>query len=142
MELNTKNIVIGSTLLLVFVLVLFNLDLFSGNASRELTGSKELDIVTTVSVVPEVISPGEYLNVHITPGSKCTDKTIRVYKEGRNYAIASFERSQLGRFGGYRFCKPTIASYKTSTSWEPGKYYVLLKDIGTNSYVRAGFIVE
>jgi hypothetical protein len=141
MEINTKNVIIGSTLVLVFVLVLFNIDMFVGNASRELQGSKELGIVTTIKVVPDVIEAGDYLNVQIIPGSKCAEKKVSVYKVGKAYAAATFNRPQLGPLEGYRFCNPTVASYKSRSDWS-GDYYVLVKDLGSNSYVKATFTVE
>ena len=140
MEFDTKNIIIGSTLVLVFVLVLFNLDMFVGNASRELQGPKGLGIVTAVKVVPDVMGAGDYLNVQITPGSRCAEKKISVYKVGKAYAAATFNRPQLGPLEGYRFCKPTVASYKSRSDWF-GDYYVLVKDLGSNSYVKATFTV-
>lgn len=134
MEFNKKNIIIGFTLLLVFLLVMFNLELFTGEVTRQ--------PATTVSVVPNRIKAGDYINVRINPGSGCAEKKIKIYREGKLNFIASFERESLGPRGGYRFCNPTVAVYKSWSTWKRGAYYVLVKDVVSNSNVKASFFIE
>jgi len=129
-----KNIIIGSTLVFVFLLVLFNLELFTGTVTNQ-------QPTTIVKIVPDKIKSGEYINVQITPGVRCAERTIQIFKEGRNHAVALFDRQQLGPWGGYRFCNPTVATYKSWSGWQ-GTYYVLVKDVASNSYVKASVYIQ
>lgn len=134
MELGKKNIILGSTLVFVFLLVIFNLELFSGAATKQ-------QPTTIVKIVPDHIKSGDYINVRITPGVRCAERTIQIFKEGRNHAVALFDRQQLGPWGGYRFCDSTLAAYKSWSGWK-GTYYVLVKDVASNTYVKASVYIE
>jgi hypothetical protein len=108
--------------------------MFTGNVARQ--------DVTTVKVSPNVISAGDYVNVNINPGIRCAEKTIKIYKEGRTPVRAIFDRKQTGPLSGYRYCTPYVASYKSKSIWEPGSYYVLVKDVATNTNIKASFTIE
>ncbi len=134
MELSKKNLIIISTLVLVVVLVLFNLEMFTGDATRQ--------TMTTAQVTPSKIKAGDYVRVQVTPGARCADKKIKIYKEGKPYLFASFEREKIEPRGGSRFCNPTVAVYKSWASWEKGNYYVMVKDIASNKDVKVQFSIE
>jgi len=132
MEVN-KNIVICSVLVIVTLLVVFNLDMFTGEATRQ--------GMTSVQVVPDAIEAGDYINVHIEPGSRCAQRKILIYNVDRNFPVASYDRSRLGPWGGYRFCNPTVAVYKSWSTWH-GNYSVWVKDIGSDTYVKVPIYIE
>lgn len=139
--LDKKNLIILSTLLFVFLLVIFNLGMFTGDAAKLLTTANARQPLTSVKVVPGVIEAGDYVNVYITPGFRCAERKVLIYEEGGSHAAASFERTQMSMFSGYRFCKPTVAKYKSRNDWQ-GSYYVLVKDVSSNQYIKARFFVE
>ncbi len=141
MDFSKKNIIIGSVLLLLALVVVFNLDMFTGEAGRALSSVSKSNAVTSAEVIPNRIKAGEYINVHITPGSKCTDKKISIYRAKDNRFVVSFERKEAALFGGYRFCRPVVASYRSWNSWH-GNYYVLVRDLLTNKDVKVAFFVE
>lgn len=143
MKLDNKTLIIFSTFAFIFVLVLLNLELFTGQAWKYSSRTyDEPDVLTSVQVNPNTISPGEYITIEIIPGTGCADKRIEIYKEDRKYLLLSFQKDQITRGGGYRICDPAIISYKSWSSWKEGAYYVLVKDIKSNTYVKAPFFIE
>lgn len=136
-----KEIIILSTLSFLTMLVIFNLGMFTGNAGKVVKSAIQESDMTTAEIIPSKITPGEHINIHLTPGSKCTDKKIEIYKEGAKHPSATFEIKEARTLGGYKLCRPLVKSYKSWATWK-GKYYARIKDIGSGKYIKIYFRVE
>lgn len=140
-SLKKKEIIILSTLSFLTMLVVFNLGMFTGNANKMIKSTNQEEDMTTAEITPNTIKPGEYINIHITPGTKCADKKIEIYKEGVRHSVATFEIKEPRTLGGYRLCRPIVKSYKSWATWK-GSYYARIKDIGSGKHLKTYFKVE
>lgn len=100
--------------------------------------SKEEGVSTIIYTVPTEIKAGEYLEIVILPGNegyarKITFRNIKGKTEG-SYNI------RCGKVV-YECIVKVRQRYKTSTFWEPGKYYIEVIDIETKKPAKAYFDV-
>src|SRR3989344_3599419 len=87
---------------------------------------------TSLSVSPDVIRPGEYVNIILNPSE------VGVYKQ---YWVCKPNGACPGRqymhCGSFKCQSESTAQYKSSSSWEEGIYYVKMFDYQTKSFIKA-----
>lgn len=120
-----KNVLVLVVVILLAAVIITNFDIITGKVIKK-TGN-----VTSISVTPKTITAGEQIYVHIAPGERCAWRIIEILKVPRSHRITAFEKTAASS----RYCKPMTVNYKTWSSWEPGEYYVSIKDIATQTWV-------
>ena len=163
-----KQILIVFVLLIVGLVVGTNFDQFNftGYGLRQ---GKDKVPATKVTIVEsdapnarELTGPvirGEKVYAKIEPGEKCAEREVEIYENNVNYASkytntprrkVSFKntvgQARLDREGrvvtSSRYCEPVIVSYKTSKSWQAGRYFVRVFDLGSTQNVDAYFTMS
>lgn len=116
-----------------------------GMAAQERRGG---NAVTNITINPNVVYGGEYLNIIIDPGIKGAHKDVLIFKvNDRGFGIAKKGKSQ--RESGSTsagFCKSTFKCYDTaafrygtSRNWAPGMYQVRVYDYFLKDYAKENF---
>lgn len=120
-----RNILVLVMVILLAAVIITNFDALTGKAVKKTTN------ITTLSVTPKTIKPGEHIYVHIVPGEKCAWRIIEIVKVPRKHRMTAFEKTAASS----RYCEPMTVSYKTWSNWPSGEYYARIKDIATQEWV-------
>jgi hypothetical protein len=96
---------------------------------------------TSVSVTPNVLTAGHYININVKP-KKCVNSIVGIYGESdlRKATVKSKEG------GDRRVCQAFTARYKTSPSWKPGEdesglFFVKVFDYEKEDYIVRTFTI-
>lgn len=134
---NKKNIIITISILLLFVIILFNFENFTGHASRFKNEpiEEEAYVPMSAEIIPNVLKAGEKVSIYLNPGSECAQRRIDILRaNGRR--VASFEKLS----GGYKYCEPAVIKYKTYNNWLPGEYSARIYEWCSGRYCDPDFI--
>ncbi|MBL7147277.1 MAG: hypothetical protein ISS82_00435 [Nanoarchaeota archaeon] len=134
--MDKKLLIISLSIILVFTAVAFNFEKFTGQAGRLWVLQKSLTAESkgdgSVEVEPKGIEAGDKIYITIKPGDVCIDNEITIYREDKVRPIVRFEKSNEYKgssTGVAKYCEEAKIQYKTWNSWEPGEYYVEVKEL-------------
>lgn len=138
MKKESTTLIISIVVILIIALVGFNFQNITGYP----ISSANIDTTTKIDVFPKAsINAGEYINVEVTPGSRCVDR--RAYIE---YTKGGGVRATIQPKGTskQKLCEPFTLTYKTQARWaeDPGVYFVKVFDFGTKEFVRDIFVIK
>jgi len=136
MKIDKKIVLVSFVLLATLATVLFNLETFTGHSSRLSILYSSLNAESkgegSISVYPTEITAGEKIYITISPGDKCINNEISIYKEGRDRPVMRFKKPakyQGSYTGAAKYCAEATIVYKTWNSWEEGNYYVEMETL-------------
>ncbi|MBS3108731.1 hypothetical protein J4409_02565 [Candidatus Woesearchaeota archaeon] len=127
---DNKVFVIGILIIFLIALIVMNFGRFTGSVTKESS--------TILTITPDKMTGGEYVNIDLIPGKK------GVYNQ--YYICYTYNDVCLARprfsCSSFRCIKPVSDSYKSWAGWESGVYYVKVFDYEINGYVRSYFTIE
>lgn len=136
MKMNKRLLLIFLTIIVIAATVAFNFESFTGQAGRLSVLQKSLAAQPkgdgSVTVEPKEILAGEKISITIKPGDICIDNEITIYMEGRRLPVVRFDKPAKYKgsaTGTSKYCEEATIKYKTWNSWEPGDYYVEVKEL-------------
>jgi len=149
-ELDQKKVIFGTILFVLIVLVSFNIDQFTGSATKSSQSGVETLTKLYVSSFPNLIS--EY-NPTIDGGKKVFF-TIEVGSQGSKDEVSIYDSNsrtghriatvKLTEGCGGSSCRPfriTSANYVTATTWN-GEYCARVYDRGLKKEIESCFMVK
>ena len=134
---NNKNLI---TIVLLIVAGIVILSYSNSTGTGFVT--KSTKGVTSMEVSPTKLVRGGYINVHVLPGGKGYSNPLEIYKVkttnmGTDKKVSDFKVQYCGSI-----CKKEgRASYKMSTSYGKGSYYVKTLDKNTGNVIKVYFDV-
>jgi hypothetical protein len=145
-------VLIGLLMIFLVGAIGVNLENFTGNFLLKENGD-----VPLVTVTPQVLKAGEYVDVNVRVRGACVHPQIEFFFDGVKYdgtrTRPSFSLGDVTKSGRYKFCKNDYGlnkdqsftvSYKTSPEWD-GDYYARVyywKDKDTKDYLHSYFKVR
>ena len=127
------------------IVLVFAVGLLIGGLSQQfgnITGQVSKTTLTSISVTPNQVLPGDYITFNIAPGYKGTERYVYIYTIG-DIGQLRVRRAVTQRFCAHtNTCKdPASVKYQIPIGFSPGKYAAVVKDAATGELVRAEFTV-
>lgn len=100
---------------------------------------RQIVSTTEITVTPSVVNRGGILNFEVKVGSQGSSGMIEIYSPD-DVRVAEIQLKGCGDT-----CIPKsveTASYKIGMDWQPGNYYVLIKDLGSREEAKVYFNVN
>lgn len=142
----SKIFIISIVAILAVALIGINLDRLTGKAASDIYPPFSSKTTISLPANEKFINAGEYININVNPGPKCTNRIVGIYDD------AEFRRATAqpasNRFGSNkRLCDPFIVRFKTYAAWKPaddesGVFFVKVFDYDTEDYITTTFTIN
>jgi len=126
-----NKILIGSVIIIIIVALSFNINTPTSSIIKNYP-------TTSITISPDTVQAGNIIYIDIKTGSKGINN-----KADFIYAIDNLRKSsRINICGNGPKCTGDFSfSYVTSSTWEPGIYYVAIYDYDSESFVKKEFTI-
>jgi len=132
--MKTNRILVGAIIIIILAMI-------SSIGNNNITGKPIASTdssSTKIEIRPEAITAGQRIYIDVNPGPRGVNVRASVYQAEDNLRRGTTNRVCNSN---YKCKEKTVFSFVTSTSWEPGVYYVKLYDYKIEEFVKEDFTI-